>query len=265
MSDTDQTITHVVPKAPEIVEISWGTIITALGKGTSDFLRAPQYGLFFGAFFAAGGLAILAFLNILNTLWLILPIMIGFPLIGPFAATGIYEVSRRLSTNEHLSFKGVMLSVFEQRERQTGWIAFVVLFIFWVWIYLVRVLIAVFMGFNAPSSLSGFIEVVLTTQSGLTFLMVGTMVGAVLALILFSATVISMPLLLDSDLDFVTAMITSFQTVLKSPVPMLGWGVIVTLLAMVAMVPLFLGLVVIFPILGHTTWHLYKAATRPTT
>jgi uncharacterized membrane protein len=68
---------------------------------------------------------------------------------------------------------------------------------------------------------------------------------------------------LDTELDFVSAMITSFKTVVKSPVPMLGWGVIVTLLAMISMVPLFLGLIVVFPILGHATWHLYKAATRP--
>lgn len=151
MSDADQRIACVVPKAPEIVEVNWGTIKAALGKGIADFRRAPRYGLFFGAFFAAGGLAILGFLNILNTLWLILPIMIGFPLIGPFAATGIYEVSRRLANNEPLSWKDVMLSVLAQRERQTGWIAFVVLFIFWVWIYLVRVLVAVFMGFRAFS------------------------------------------------------------------------------------------------------------------
>jgi len=83
------------------------------------------------------------------------------------------------------------------------------------------------------------------------------MVGAVLAFILFCATVIAMPLLLDTELDFVTAMITSFKAVFKSPGPMLGWGVIVTVLAFLAMLPAFLGLIVVFPILGHATWHLY--------
>ncbi len=263
MSSAEQTADYVVPKAPKVVAVSWGTISESLGKGLSDFRRAPKYGLFFGAFFAAGGLAILAFLNIFESVWMILPIMIGFPLIGPFAATGIYEVSHRLATNEPLSWKAVLLTVFAQRERQTTWIAFSVLFIFWVWVYLVRVLIAVFMGFSAPSTIAGFIDVVLTTQNGMMFLIVGTLIGAVLALFLFSATVIAMPLLLDTELDFVTAMITSFQTVTKSPVPMLGWGVIITLLAMIAMVPMFLGLIIVFPILGHATWHLYKAATEP--
>ncbi len=254
---------YVIPKMPEVVEVTWETIRQSLGKGLADFRRAPLYGLFFGTFFAAGGIAIILFLNVLNTLWLILPIMIAFPLVGPFAATGLYEVSHKLSTGEPITWKGILLTVFEQRERQTGWIAFVVLFIFWVWVYLIRVLIAIFMGFGVPSTISGFIDAVLNTSNGMAFLATGTVIGGVLALVLFSATVISMPLILDTELDFVSAMITSFKTVVKSPVPMLGWGVIVTLLAMISMVPMFLGLIVVFPILGHATWHLYKAATRP--
>ncbi len=254
---------YVAPKMPGINKVTWGIIGESLRKGLADFFRAPIYGLFFGGFFAAGGLAILFFLNVLDTLWLILPIMIAFPLIGPFAATGIYEVSHKLSTGEPITWKGILLTVFSQRERQTGWIAFVVLFIFWVWIYLIRVLIAIFMGFGTPSTLSGFVDAVLTTSNGMAFLATGTLIGAVLALILFSATVISMPLILDTELDFVSAMITSFKTVAASPIPMLGWGVVITLLTLLAMAPAFLGLIVVFPILGHATWHLYKAATIP--
>ncbi len=253
----------VIPKAPTINAVTWGTIRSSLHKGIDDFRRAPMYGMFFGGFFAAGGIVILVLLNVFDILWLTLPILIAFPLIGPFAATGIYEVSHKLSQGEPITWKGVMLTVFKQRERQTGWIAFVVLFILWVWINLVHTLISIFMGFGASSSIPGFIDAVLTTSNGMAFLLVGTASGAVLALILFSATVISMPLILDTEIDFVTAMITSFKTVVKSPVPMLGWGVIITLLAMVAMIPAFLGLIVVFPILGHATWHLYKAATTP--
>lgn len=236
----------------------------ALRKGASDLGKAPKYGLLFGAIFAAGGLAILAILNYLDAIWMILPIAIGFPLIGPFIAAGLYEVSHRLDTDRKLTWAGVMLTVFQQRERQLGWMAFVVIFIFWVWVYLIRLLIALFLGFSAPSKLSGFIEVVLTSPEGWAFLSTGTALGAVLALFLFSATVIAMPLLLDTELDFVSAMITSFQSVAKNPIPMLGWGIVVTLLAIISMVPLFLGLIVIFPILGHATWHLYtKTIVRP--
>jgi len=257
MSSAGEEAGGTVPRAPEIKAIKWRDIWGALRSGVADFLRAPKYGLFFGAIFAAGGLAIIAFLTIYDTLWMIIPIAIGFPLIGPFIAAGLYEVSRRLSADAPISWKAILLTVFRQRERQTGWMAFVVLFIFWVWIYQVRILIALFMGFNTPSTLDGFAQVVLTTPSGLAFLAVGTLVGAVLAFILFAATVIAMPLLLDTEIDFVTAMITSFKSVFKSPIPMLGWGVIVTLLATLAMMPAFLGLIFVFPILGHATWHLY--------
>ena len=254
---------YVAPKMPRVVHVNWNTIAQSLKKGWADFMTAPKYGLFFGAFFATGGLLILAILNFSNAIWMILPIMIAFPLIGPFVAAGLYEVSRKLERGEPLTWKSVLLTVFNQRERQTGWIAFVVLFIFWVWIYLVRVLIAIFMGFNTPTSVGGFMQAAVTTQNGMAFLLTGTVIGAILALVLFSATVISMPLILDTELDFVSAMITSFQTVAKSPLTMLGWGIVVTVLAVLAMLPLFFGLIVVFPVLGHATWHLYRAATRP--
>lgn len=240
--------------------ISWADIGAALSSGIKDFLAAPLYGAFFGAVFATGGIFIAATLYYLNSPWLILPVIIGFPLIGPFAATGLYEISRRLEAGEKLSWRAILLTVFAQRERQMGWMAFVVLFIFWIWIYQVRILLALFLGFNTPSSLEGFFNVVTTTANGMMFIGVGSVVGAILALFLFSATVIAMPMLLDTERDFVTAMITSFKTVFANPWPMLGWGIIVTFLALVAMVPLFLGLVVVMPVLGHATWHLYRRA-----
>ncbi|WP_374620647.1 DUF2189 domain-containing protein [Devosia sp.] len=249
-----------VPRAPKLRAIAWRDIVAALRLGIRDFARAPLYGLFFGGVFALGGVAIFLFLGVLDAPWMIIPIAIGFPLVGPFAAAGLYEVSRRLARGEPLTWKGVLVTVFRQRERQLGWMAFVVLFIFWVWVYQVRILLAIFMGFSAPSTLDRFLTVVLTTQSGLTFLAVGTLVGLVLALILFSATVVAMPLLLDTELDFVTALITSFQSVARSPLPMLGWGVTVTALTLLALAPAFLGLVVIMPVLGHATWHLYALA-----
>lgn len=240
--------------------VSWADIGAALSSGIKDFLNAPLYGAFFGAFFAAGGLFIVGVLYYFGAPWLILPVIIGFPLVGPFAATGLYEISRRRERGEKLSWKAILLTVFAQRERQMGWMAFVVLFIFWVWVYQVRLLLALFLGFSAPSTLEGLYQVVTTTTNGMLFATVGTLVGAILSLVLFSATVISMPMLLDTERDFVTAMIASFKTVFANPAPMLGWGVVVTLLSLVAMAPLFLGLIIVMPVLGHATWHLYRRA-----
>lgn len=260
MSDTNQTEPYRPPPMPVVRTVTSNDISDALKSGVSDFFRAPLFGMFFGGIYAAGGLLILTSLTLFDMTWMIIPVAIGFPLIGPFVAVGVYEVSRRLASGTPLVWREILLVVLRQRERQLGWMAFVVLFIFWVWIYQVRTLVAVFFGFKAFSSLADFLTILTTTQHGFGFLAVGTVVGAFLATVLFSVTVIAMPLLLDRDIDFVTAMITSVKTVLKNPVVMLGWAIIVTVLAIIAMLPAFLGIVFVLPVLGHATWHLYKRA-----
>lgn len=251
---------EVRPRAPQINSISVGDVFAALRAGIADFGRAPLFGLFFGGIYAAGGLLILYFLYQLHKPWLIFPIAIGFPLVGPFVAVGLYEISRRLNTGQALNWRGVLAVVFQQRERELSWMAFVVLFVFWVWLYQVRLLTALFLGFKSMSSMEAFLRVVTTTGEGIGFLAVGTLVGGFLALVLFSTTVISIPLLMEREYDFVTAIITSVKTVIGSPVAMIFFGALVTVLAIVAMLPAFLGLLVVLPVLGHATWHLYRRA-----
>jgi uncharacterized membrane protein len=256
-------VVMVTPRAPKLRKASFGDVGEALRRGVRDFARAPLFGLFFGGVYAIGGVAIYAFLVIYDMPWMIIPIAIGFPLIGPFVAAGCYEVSRRLASGEPLTWKAVLLTVFHQRERQMGWMAFVVLFILWIWIYQVRLLIALFMSFSASANLDKFLGAVVSTPGGLTFLVVGSAIGLVLALVLFAATVFAMPMLLDNEIDFVTAVITSIRAVLASPVPMLSWGVLVTVATIVALAPVFLGLLVVLPVLGHATWHLYRIVVVP--
>ncbi len=235
-------------------------VIACLANGVSDFLRAPLHGLFFGGIFALGGILMFALLQRYHAVWMIVPLAIGFPLIGPFAAVGIYETSRRIAEGEPLQWKAILGVVFRQRERELSWMAFVVLFVFWVWVYQVRLLTALFLGFKPISTLKSFYEVVTGSSEGLAFLATGTVVGGFLALALFSLTVIAIPLLMEREVDFVTAIVTSVKAVAENPVAMIGFGVIVTVLAIAAMLPLFLGLPVIMPILGHATWHIYKKA-----
>jgi uncharacterized membrane protein len=226
-------------------------------------VRYPGFGLFFGAIYMLGGLVILAFLTRIGSPWMIIPLAIGFPLLGPFVAVGLYEVSRRRADGEPVTRKGVLAEVFHQRERQLGWMAFVVMFIFWIWVYQVRLLLALFLGFKSFSSWDAFVQVVLSTPEGWGFLAVGTVVGAFLATVLFSTTVIALPMLAEREVDFITAMITSVSTVVKNPVPMLGFGFIVGLITLLALLPMFAGLLIALPVLGHATWHLYKRATAP--
>ena len=118
-------------------------------------------------------------------------------------------------------------------------------------------------GTNIPAGARGVLNVVLTTNEGLLFLAIGNLDGAVLSLILFSLTVVSFPLLLEREVDFITAMITSVRATVTSPAPMIGWAAVIVILLVVSAMPLFLGLVVTLPVLGHATWHLYRRIVVP--
>ena len=248
---------------PVVRPIGIGDITEALAQGLRDFQAAPAYGLFFGAVYAAGGLLIVACASVLGMSYLAYPMAAGFALIGPFVAVGLYEVSRRRERGEPLRFGEVLGVIVAQGRRELGWMAFVTLFVFVIWMYQVRLLLALFLGFRSFASLQEFITMVTTTPDGVMFLLVGNVIGALLALILFSLTVVSFPLLLERDVDFITAMITSVRAVTTSPLPMIGWAAVIVALLIIAALPFFLGLLVVLPVLGHTTWHLYRRIVAP--
>ena len=247
---------------PVVRRISAADIAEALGQGLRDFQAVPLYGLAFGALYAAGGIAILICLTAFGMVYLAYPLAAGFAMIGPFVAVGLYEVSRRREAGQPISVPAIWATV--RMRSEIGWMAFVTLFVFMVWMYQVQLLMALLLGLNASfSSLQEFVKLVLTTNEGLLFLAAGNAVGAALLLILFSLTVVSFPLLLDRDVDFVTAMITSVRAVVTSPLPMIGWAALIVVLLALSAMPYFLGLVVTLPVLGHTTWHLYRRIIAP--
>ena len=247
---------------PVVRPVAATDIAEALAEGLRDFQALPLYGLCFGALYAAGGIAIVLCLTAFGVVYLAYPLAAGFALIGPFVAIGLYEVSRRREMGEPVSFGAIWTTV--RSRNEIGWMAFVVLFVFVMWMYQVRLLIALILGLHASfSNFHEFINVVLTTTDGLMFLAIGNAVGALLSLILFSLTVVSFPLLLDREVDFVTAMVTSVRAVVTSPGPMIGWAAVIVMLLIVSALPYFLGLIVTLPVLGHATWHLYRRLVAP--
>jgi uncharacterized membrane protein len=251
---------EVAPPQLIVRKIAVLDVVEAVVEGLRDFQAAPFYGLFFGGIYAAGGILILIAATRGGIGYLVYPLAAGFALIGPFVATGLYEVSRRRECGEPLSAGAIFACIRRQGGRELGWMAFVTIFVFIVWMYQVRLLVALFLGLRSFTSVQEFVMVVLTTPEGWVFLAVGHVVGAILAVILYALTVVSFPLLLDRDVDFVTAMITSVRTVTLNPVPMLGFAAAVIVLTIAAMLPVFLGLVVVLPVLGHATWRLYRRA-----
>ena len=247
---------------PVVRRVTAADIAEALAQGLRDFQALPLYGLAFGALYCIGGILIVLSLTAFGMIYLAYPLAAGFALIGPFVATGLYEVSRRREAGQPVSIAAIWSAV--RSRSEIGWMAFVTLFFFVIWMYQVRLLFALLLGLNASfSSLKEFMTMLLTTNEGLLFLVIGNLDGAVLSLILFSLTVVSFPLLLDREVDFVTAMVTSVRAVVTSPVPMIGWAAVIVMLLIVSAVPYFLGLIVTLPVLGHATWHLYRRIVAP--
>lgn len=236
----------------------WSDITSSLRKALGDIRRRPVLSLFFGLVYALFGVALIAGLVNANHIWILVSVAVGFPLVAPFLAAGLYEMSRRNAQDIDYTASDIFLVIFRQQRRQFGWMSFLVLFIFWIWAYQVRIILALTMHFRGSPSLDTFLSSLFSSPGGATFLIVGSIIGAVLATILFSLTVISMPLLLDLEVDVVTAMITSVKTVLQSPVTMLCWGATIGALTLIAAIPAFMGIIVLFPLLGHASWHLYE-------
>lgn len=246
------------PAVPEVNEVDLSDLRESLALGWQDFRRAPLLGLAFSAVYVLGGWVIFWAMTTQGQIWWTLPASAGFPILGPFIACGFYEISRRLEAGEPLD-SGVFGVVWRQKDRQIPSIAAVIVVFFLFWNFLAHMIFALFLGRATMTNISTSVEIFATPQ-GLMMLAVGTVIGAVFALVLFGLTVVSLPLLLDREVDFVTAMLTSVTLVQENPAVMLGWGVLIAVLLFAAMVPGFLGLFVVLPVLGHATWHLYRRA-----
>lgn len=244
-----------------IQRIELETVIDALGKGLADFRRAPVFGIVLGAIYAIAGLLIVGLAWRAGYVYLAYPLAAGFTLVGPFVAVGLYEVSRRLETGEPLSFGALFSTIRTKGAGELGWMALVSVMALVVWIYIAGFLYAIFFGLR-PLDFAELVTSALTTPRGLVFLLVGTAFGALLAATIFAIAAVSVPLLVDRDVDFVTAMITSVKAVGQNLKPMLAWAAIIVALLIIGTIPLFLGLVVVLPVLGHATWHIYRATVR---
>lgn len=252
-----ETDTPAAP-APSVKQITTDTIKECLRKGFDDFRAEPGYGLFFGGVYFVGGLVLWAIANAFGNSGVLVPLAFAFPLLGPFIAIGLYEVSRRRAAGEPMDRGAILGAVFRQRDGQMPFMGVVILFLTLSWLILARVAFAIFLSHDAMTNIFSTREALFTLE-GIAFLFVAGILGFAFAVLVFAITVISMPLLLDREIDFVTAMITSVQAVTENLRPMALWAGIVAASMLIAMLPAFIGLIIVLPILGHATWHLYTA------
>lgn len=232
-------------------------LTAALTAGLADFRAAPALGALVGLVYVLGGWLLIAVIEARDYRGLTFPVVAGFALAGPFFATILYEVSRRREYGLPFRLSDAAAMVRATARRQIMFLGFVLMFWLAVWSRIGVMLFA--LHFSArPDRFVELMGQFLTTSHGISFLIVGHAFGAFFAAVAFCLSVVAFPFLLDRDADVITAIVTSFKTVLASPVVMLGWGVFIGAALAVASAPGFLGLVVAMPVLGHASWHLYR-------
>lgn len=239
-------------RRPEVADIKH-----ALRRGWQDFRAEPVFGLAIGGVYTFGGLFILYVANVLGYAFLAFPIMAGFALIGPFCVIALYEVSRLRERGETVTWQAMAKGLTSDVMRECSYLGVLLIFLMAIWLKSAVVVYAMFFGLRLLS-LSAISEALFTTGAGLGFLVVGHVIGAGFAILVFSLSVVSFPMMVDRGSDFITALITSIQTVKANPALMLGWGVFIGLALLAGFLSAFIGLMVVLPLLGHASWHLYR-------
>ena len=234
--------------------LRWSDPWRWLAAGWRDFVRAPGIGLFFGACFMAMGWGLLKVYQ--SAPAYVLALSAGFLLMGPFLSMGLYQVSQRLERGQAPDF-GDALTAWDTRTGTMAIFGGVLLILEMLWGRASLIVFAV--SFDGMPDFKGSVTALLDPQN-LEFIVAYLAVGAVFAGLIFSVSVISIPMILDRPVDAVTAGLSSLGLVLTQPLVMLSWGALITVLVVLAMLPGFAGLLVVGPVIGHASWHAYRAA-----
>jgi uncharacterized membrane protein len=225
-----------------------------LALGMRDFARAPAIGLFYGACFIAMGWALLAVFQ--HAPVYVLALSAGFLLMGPFMCMGLYRVSQQLERGDAPHFVDSLLA-WRTRLGTLAIFGFALLVLEMLWGRAALVIFAV--SFDGMPDFKGSLLKVLAFEH-IGFMVAYVGVGAVFAGLIYAVSVVAIPMILDRQTDAISAALTSLRLVLTQTLVMLCWGAVITGLVVLALLPWFLGLLVIGPVLGHATWHAYRAA-----
>ena len=248
---------------PIIHHISFADLFDALRQGVDDFWEKPSHYVMLVLIYPIVGIVLTVWMNGYHTWPLLYPLVGGFALIGPFAALGLYEISRRREQGLDTGWSHAFAVLRSPAIGSIAALGVMLLVLFTLWLTAAQTLYESLFGATTPRTLTGLINQVLAEPGGTTLLIVGSMLGALFALVTLCTTVIAFPLLLDRDVGAFVAVETSFRAVLHNPLPMLAWGGIVGLGLFLGSLPLFVGLAVVIPIFGHATWHLYRKVVEP--
>ncbi|KQU73204.1 cytochrome C oxidase subunit I [Aminobacter sp. DSM 101952] len=243
---------------PAIRRIGVSDVFDALRRGFEDFWDKPSHYVFLCLIYPVVGVFLITWTSGGNALQLIYPLMTGFALLGPFAAIGLYEISRRREQNMDTSWWHALEVRNSPAMPAIAVLGVMLMALFIVWLFTAQALFSWLYGDSAPATFFGLANDVLTTQRGWTLIILGNVIGFLFALVALSTTVIAFPLLLDRDIGAYAAVETSARAIMANPMPMLLWGLIVAVGLVIGTLPLLVGLAIVLPVLGHSTWHLYR-------
>src|SRR6266852_3298883 len=248
---------------PIIRKIGVADLKDAAAKGLDDFWVMPTHVIFLAIIYPLVGLFLARMTFGYDVMPLLFPLAAGFALIGPFAAIGLYELSRQREKGVDVSWKHAF-GVLQCRSRDgIAALGMVLMIVFLIWLTTAQWLYQSLFGYGSPESIEQFLSDILTTSEGWTLIIAGNGIGFLFAVLVLTIGVVSFPLLLDRDVGAMVAVHTSVRAVLRNPLMMAAWGLFIAVTLVIGSLPFFVGLAVVMPVLAHSSWHLYRKVVEP--
>jgi uncharacterized membrane protein len=251
-------------EAPPVVrKMRISDAFAALQEGFDDFQAMPSHIFFLPIFYAGAGIALAAMSSLGGALQLVFPLAAGFALVGPFLAVGLYELSRRREMGIDVSLADSFIVASSPALPSLATLGLALAAIFAAWIAVAQALYVWLYGPAPPVAAMPFLDDVLSTERGWLLIGLGGGIGFLFAVLALCVSVVSFPLMLDRDVGLVPAVTTSLRVCWANPLTVAAWGAIVAGLLILGSLPLFIGLAVVMPVLGHATWRFYRRAVEP--
>jgi uncharacterized membrane protein len=253
---------EITSEYPAVRRIDIQDLKTALHRGRQDFYAKPTHGVFLTIIYALLA-AVTVFIGLReNLLPLLLPVIAGLALVGPLAACGLYELSRRRESGQNYAWWHVFDVLQAPSRLAIALMGVILAGMFAAWLMTAVALYGAFFGEPGPATFSGMLQLLFTTSTGWLLLITGGAIGFVYSVVVFIATVISLPMMMHHRVGLLEAIGTSLRAVMLNWRPMAVWYLLVVGLMILGAVPLLIGLGVVIPMLGHATWHLYRAVVE---
>jgi uncharacterized membrane protein len=243
---------------PEVRHIALSDLKDAIFEGFADFNAMPTHFFYLAIIYPIVTFSIAGFYGNLDLLSFIFPLVAGYTLLGPLAAIGTYELSRRREFGRYTSRTNAFMVFKSHSINAIVNLGILLMLIYLAWMNVAEAIYVNYFGAATPESYLGFVNQLISTPEGLSMMIIGCSAGLIFAIVVLSLSVVSFPMLLDLDVGVIVALKTSVKAVIANPIVIALWGLVVVAFLVIGSLPAFAGLCVTLPVIGHATWHLYR-------